>query len=244
MSGLAPLPDSFAESRDALQRVAAHVLARRRSDVTGRIGLRASPGGATTPAFGDGAEVVRTDGTALIVERDGWTTATCLTSLRAAAESAGVDLAGPLSLGGDAPGIGDPDAALRVDERSARVLADWFAFATTALDETLVHIGPGASPSSIQLWPEHFDVACDAAWGAGDGQRVNLGGSPGDAHHPEPYLYVGPWGPERPGEASFWNAPFGAILGYEAVRAAGGGDAPRRAAARFLGHGLDLLTAG
>ncbi|MGE4032379.1 MAG: hypothetical protein AB7I08_19350 [Thermoleophilia bacterium] len=212
--------------------------------MTGRIGLRASPGGVATPAFGGDAEVVRTDGLSLVVERDGGTTATRLTSLRAAAESAGVDLAGSLSLGGDAPDTGDPDAALGIDERSARVLADWFAFATTVLDETVMHCGPAASPSLIQIWPEHFDVACDVAWGAGAGQRVNLGGTPGDAHHPEPYLYIGPWGSERPGDAGFWNAPFGAVLGYEAVRAAGGGDAQHRAAVRFLGHGLDLLTSG
>lgn len=243
MSGLAPLPDPFPESRDALQRVAAHVLARRRSDVTGRIGLRGSPGGVATPAFGADAEVVRTDGAALIVERDGGTIAARLSSLRAAADLTGVGLDGPLSLGGDAPGTGDPDAPMAVDERSARVLADWFGFATTVLDETLVNLGAAAAPSMIQLWPEHFDVACDVAWGAGDGQRANLGGSPGDAHHPQPYLYIGPWGPERPGDAGFWNAPFGAVLGYEALRSAGGGDAPRRAALRFLGQGLDLLTA-
>jgi hypothetical protein len=25
-------------------------------------------------------------------------------------------------------------------------------------------------------------------------------------------VYVGPWGPERPGDAEFWNAPFGAYV--------------------------------
>ena len=44
--------------------------------------------------------------------------------------------------------------------------------------------------------------------------RVNLGASPGDGFHAEPYLYVGPWGPHRPGAPGFWNAPFGAVLGW------------------------------
>ena len=47
---------------------------------------------------------------------------------------------------------------------------------------------------------------------AGDDVRANLGASPGDAYEPEPYLYVGPWGPERPGDPGYWNAPFGAVL--------------------------------
>ena len=55
------------------------------------------------------------------------------------------------------------------------------------------------------------------AWGAGEGERVNLGGSPGDQHFPEPYAYVGPWGPARPGDPGFWNAPFGAVLPWQAL---------------------------
>ena len=49
-------------TREVLHRVAAHVLGRRRYQVSGRFGLRASPGGFATPAFGDGPEVVRIAG--------------------------------------------------------------------------------------------------------------------------------------------------------------------------------------
>ena len=244
MSGLVELPPTFARTRDEMRRLAAHVLARRRSDVAGRIGLRAAPGGIATPAFGDGAEVVRTDGAALVVERDGRTSAHRLATLRAAAEAAGVDLAAPLDLGHDTPAAGDPDAPLAVDEDAARALAAWFAFATTVLDEVLAGLAGAGSPSLIQLWPEHFDVACDVAWGPREGQRANLGGSPGDDGIPRPYLYVGPWGPERPGDLGYWNAPFGAVLHYDELRAAGGADAARSAAVRFVRRGLDLLAAG
>src|SRR4051794_14195608 len=55
----------------ALRRIAAHVLGRRRFAVSGRFGLRASPGGFMTPAFGEGPETVRVDGTTLIREVGG-----------------------------------------------------------------------------------------------------------------------------------------------------------------------------
>ncbi len=43
------------------------------------------------------------------------------------------------------------------------------------------------------------------------GSGVNLGFSPGDSFCPDPYVYVGPWGSERPGTPDYWNAPFGAF---------------------------------
>jgi hypothetical protein len=88
----------------------------------------------------------------------------------------------------------------------------------------------------VQLWPEHFDAGCDVAAGGG---RVNLGASPGDGFHSEPYLYVGPWGPERPGDATFWNAPFGAAFGHGELLDAG---EPVAAAVAFLTKGVELLA--
>ena len=70
--------------------------------------------------------------------------------------------------------------------------------------------------STVQLWPEHFDLGTSLDFGGGDGDGdgdgVNLGFSAGDAFSEEPYAYVGPWGPERPGDSGFWNAPFGALV--------------------------------
>ena len=92
-----------------------------------------------------------------------------------------------------------------------------------------------------QLWPEHFDLALDLAYDPADPaqRRVNLGGSPGDEHHPDPYLYVGPWTPDRPGDPTFWNAPFGAVLGADRVQLAPDSLA---AATEFFRHGLDRLA--
>jgi hypothetical protein len=83
---------------------------------------------------------------------------------------------------------------LDVDPRHSERLARFFAFAWRVL-ETLRE--EAAEPSEIHLWPEHFDVAFDD-------REVTYGGSPGDEHHDEPYLYVAPWA--KPEPAPGWNA--------------------------------------
>ena len=57
-------------------------------------------------------------------------------------------------------------------------------------------------------------------WPRANGQRLNVGASPGDGFHDAPYLYVAPWDADRPGDPEYWNAPFGAVLGYDEVRTA------------------------
>jgi hypothetical protein len=62
------LPDALNATRRTLHRVAAHVLGRGRCEVCGRFGLRASPGGFATPAFGAGPEALRVAGDAIVRE--------------------------------------------------------------------------------------------------------------------------------------------------------------------------------
>jgi hypothetical protein len=235
------LPDGFGATRGALHRVAVHVLGRRRSALVGKFGLRVSPGGIATPAAGPEHEVLRTDGARLIRERTGDAPRTDVLDLGAAtlaeaAAFADVDLDADFSAGHDTPPVGDPDVALGVDHAAATALGGWYAFGWQALDAALAVVGAEARPTVIQLWPEHFDAGCDL--GVGDGRRANLGASPGDADHPDPYLYVGPWGEERPGDAAFWNAPFGAVLGHAALAATGD---PLEGAVAFLTSGLARL---
>jgi hypothetical protein len=64
---------------------------------------------------------------------------------------------------------------------------------------------------------------------------VNLGFSAGDAFSEEPYAYVGPWGPERPGDDGYWNAPFGALVTRAELGDVAGGVA-------FMRAGLDRLS--
>lgn len=242
---LPELPDTFADTRDALQRVAVHVIARARQQATGRFGLRVTSGGFGTPSFGDDVRRVRTSRGLLVVESAGTDGSATVArpidgaSLAELAAGAGVDLTAPLDVGHDTPPVGDVDAALSIDVVAARALSAWYTVVGEALDAVAAAV-PSSSPSAIQLWPEHFDVAFDVAFDPADPKerRVNLGGSPGDGFHADPYLYVGPWTADRPGDAAFWNAPFGAVLGYAAVASA---DDPVEAAATFFRDGLIRL---
>jgi hypothetical protein len=239
------LPESFPPTRDALHRVAAHVLARRREAYTGRFGLRPAPGGVATPAFGDDVEVVRTSGRWLVSERAGIVNRAPLTTLAAAAELAGVDLALDFSVGDDTPPLGDVAAPLGIDDRAARLLGAWFGFGLAVIDE-LVADEPEVTASDVpQVWPEHFDLGCIVTV-AGDGgldagKRANLGASPGDGYEPTPYLYVGPWSDDRPGDPGYWNAPFGAALPYAALATLPGPD-KHAAAVTFLRTGITHLA--
>jgi hypothetical protein len=239
---LRDLPPAFAATRVAMQRVAAHVLARRRHALVGKIGLRSTPGGIGTPAAGPEHEVVRTSGSWLLRERTGATASTealdlATATLAQAAALAEVDLGAELSVGHDTPEVGDPSAPLGIDPASASALAGWYAFGWAVLDGAAAAGGPDAAPSVVQLWPEHFDAGCDLA--VRPGRRTNLGASPGDGFQAEPYLYVGPWDGARPGDPAYWNAPFGAVLGYAELRRA---EDPTARALDFVRTGLDHLT--
>ena len=243
MQPLNPLPDSFADTRDALKRVAVQIVARSRQQATGRFGLRVTPGGFGTPEFGDDLTRVRVAGGLLVLESGGTAGSTSAavaidgSSLASLADFVRVDLGADLEVGHDTPPLGDVDELLIVDRAVAEVLGHWFGFVAAALDGVVATVSPAAGPTLTQLWPEHFDVALDLA--ATPDRRVNLGGSPGDGFHADPYLYVGPWTADRPGEQAFWNAPFGAVLGYDDLRRTSD---PLAAALAFLRRGIDQLA--
>src|SRR5580698_2804810 len=107
----------YASTRSALHRVAAHILGRRRFDISGRFGLRASPGGFATPAFGEDPETIRVTGGSLVREVAGLSTSTSLfgSTLRELARAAEVDLGTPFDCGPDAPPPGDIDEPIVLD---------------------------------------------------------------------------------------------------------------------------------
>ena len=198
-------------TRDSLHRVATHVLARARFFATGKFGLRATPGGIGTPLFGDELEVLRVTPASLVRERGGAASSMTLdgSTLSALAEFAGTDLSRTFDAGADTPAMGDPNEPLPVDEDVVRVLAEWWHIGWRVLDAVIAN---ARDAMTIQLWPEHFDAGTSVAVGRNADDRCNLGVSPGDTYSDEPYLYVGPWTADRPGDASYWNAPFGAVL--------------------------------
>jgi hypothetical protein len=145
-----------------------------------------------------------------------------VTTIGAAAHLAGITPGAPRLYTPVTPG--DPDAPLTVDEAAAEALGAWFGFAWSVLEQLRHDHQPAAEPRQrVQLWPEHFDASIEIGDEAA-GERATFGASPGDATHPEPYLYVSPW-VEHAG--AFWNnesfdgasLPFATLLGPDDQRA-------------------------
>ncbi len=230
-------------TRETLHRVAAHVLGRGRHRATGRFGLRAAPGGFATPAYGDGPEVLRVASGFLVHETAGGATYVAIdgASLGDLAGVADVTLEEGFSVGTDTPPAGDVERPLVLDGAAARLLAEWLLLGQEVLDHVSAALPREASPAVVQLWPEHFDLATHLT--LPDGNGVNLGASLGDRFSEDPYFYVGPWSDARPGDAAYWNAPFGAVLRRSELVAGGRPvDAGSfRAARGFLREGLELL---
>lgn len=230
------LPPAFASTVESLHAVAEHVVSAAYFHATTHIGLRPTPRGLGTPVFGE-EERVRVDATALVHERGGSVRRHELTTLAAAAAFVGIPLGAPPVYSPPATSL-PPDAPLAIDRDSALALADWYALGHALLTDLRVFYVE-ASSSDIQLWPEHFDVACELG-DAAAGTRATYGASPGDSIIPEPYLYVGPWNEaRRTGELGTY--PFGGARTYSELRREGEpGTAGRlffeSAAARLLGE--------
>ena len=182
---IAPPPPGWETTRASLHALAEHVIAPARYAVDERIRLRWLPGGFGTPGFGEGRQI-RVEGADLIVVEGGSCRRQPITSCREMAGLVGIARAG---LSG---------APLPVDPGAVSWLGDFYAFVLAVLEDLRGHV----TADEPVLWPEHFDYAI-AAGDEAAGSRANYGGSPGDEHHPEPYLYVGPW-VAREGE--LWNA--------------------------------------
>jgi hypothetical protein len=225
-------------TRLSLHAVAEQVVAAARYGAVGRIGLRATPGGFGTPPYerdGD-EEEVRVDGHELVVRRGTSTSSAPLTTIAAAAGLIGIEPGAPDVY---TPTTDHPvDAPLEIDAVAADALAAWFGEVWDALEELRDQSTPDDSASDVTLWPEHFDAAMETG-NESAGARGTYGASPGDAHHPEPYLYIELW--SNLAEDPFWNdsAFRGASMDYSAVRDSG--DAAK-AVRDFFARGRELLT--
>ena len=210
------VPDHYPVRRDDLHRLAYGVVSNTRKAANGKIGLRWTLGGFGTPFFGEDTQV-RVEGRLLVRQQGDRVDAETITTLAAAAEFLGVEATSDQAEH-DTVALGDLDRPLTVDEELVVFTSQWFGMATAALEE--LRCTPGApDPSRVQLWPGHFDVAVEIGNAESEPvTRATYGASPGDAAHPEPYLYVGPWGPIDHGDP-FWNdAAFtGASLPYAAI---------------------------
>lgn len=241
-----PLPDDWADQRAILQRIATHVLGQARHRHDGLFDLVPLPGGFGTPPVGPQRERVRLVGGSMFVERVVGDEVRELTATTEVVIVAGNSIAGLCDaigfrpdpafwVGGDTPELGDPHEPLRLDGLAAQLLGEWYLLGQRAIDEALASV-PDAQASVGRLWPEHFDFGIDLA--ARPGVRCNLGAAAGDGFSDEPYLYVGPWDAARPGAPEYWNAPFGAVIGYRELDVAGD---PLGRAVEFFLQGIAQL---
>jgi hypothetical protein len=212
---LGPAPRSLVGTRLALHRLAERVLSPARAQANGKIGLRFTRGGVGTPFFGDDVQL-RVEGAQLVVQTRAGEQRSPITTLAAAADAVGRTLL-PDALAVD-------DEPLDVDPTAGAFLGDWFGFGASVLEQLRAEAAADER-SRVQLWPEHFDIAVELGAEAA-GARAAYGASPGDADHPEPYLYVAPW--TAPAPSDLWQAsgftgaelPFADLLAAEDQRAA------------------------
>jgi len=176
---------TLAQTRTSLHGVAESVIAGPQYRARATIRLQVVPGG-----FGAVASPMQVVSTTL--HWDGGSAALTGT-LGELATAAGVEL-GPPGIYHDSPNL-PADHVLVVDPAAAALVTDAFARGDAAMRA----FAPAQTPV---LWPEHFDLGIAV-------DEVNYGVSPGDAAHPRPYAYVGPWDP--PAQGGFWNVPFGAL---------------------------------
>lgn len=237
MTTLLPIADldTFVSTRDSLHRVAEHVVAKARYIDDREIRLTAYPGGFATPLL-EGDARVRVDGDELVVDDPEGSRRTALTTIDAAAAFVGIEPGFPTELYEPATTF-VPDQQLHLDRGAAEALAAWYGFTAGALDQFATEI-PEANPSTRILWPEHFDQAFYTE-DADEARRANYGASPGDEGHPEPYLYVGPWGTTAAND--YWNAAHfnGAVFSLSQLLAAAD---PSASALQFLRTGRTLLA--
>lgn len=236
-----PDRDAYLRTRVGLHALAEHVLAPARYLATGRLGLRFTSGGFGTPFFGADCQV-RVHGVDLVVEIRGEARVEPITTVRTAAAVLG-HAPGPHQELYPPTTAVDPDAPLRVDPASAGLIADWFGFGASVLEQLRFESPADFEPGRVQLWPEHFDLALELGRPVA---RGTFGASAGDAAHPWPYLYVTHGNAIDEGSTDpFWNdtAFDGASLGLEALASAAATGAGQRVRALdFFRAGLDALA--
>jgi hypothetical protein len=188
--------------------------------------------------YGSNYESIRTAGTMLVREAGVKLAYVPMagTTLRQLAKFVDADIDSPFSCGNETPDVGDPDELLDLSAEHVDTIARWYEFGWVVLDKLLGELPDSAEPAILQLWPEHFDIGTNIALPQGD--RVNLGCSLGDRYIAEPYLYLGPWSDARPGDPSYWNAPFGAALRASEIPATAN---PAERALDFMRDGLGIL---
>ncbi|MGH8923937.1 MAG: hypothetical protein ACRDWA_04735 [Acidimicrobiia bacterium] len=233
---LKALPADYDRTRRALHQLAFFALAPKRHLINQKIGLRYTHGGFGTPFFG-ADEQVRIEGSLLVRQIGDEVRQTSVSTLTEACRFLEIPYRPAWFEGfSDPPSPIDPGSRLVLANDAVSAIGEWFGFATSVLEQ--LRRMPGAMEvSRVQLWPEHFDLAIEMGPAPG---RASYGASPGDDHHPEPYLYVSAWEPIDRADP-FWNDQSfnGASLPCSAILAA---PDQRDLALEFFHRGYHLLV--
>jgi hypothetical protein len=229
---LKPLPAAYGRTMADLHRLAVYVVSPAQRLVNGEIIMQSTHGGFST--FEYAGHVTRVVDDRLVVDGAAYP----ITTLREAAAALGIEPDVGQEARFDVPPHGDLDEPLAIDLAAAAALAEWFEFATEALEALRAEARPDDDVTIVRIWPEHFDAAIDM--GDGDaGRRVTYGGSPGDHIHAEPYLYASPWAGRI--DPFFGDPAFkGAVLTYAELLAA---PDPARAASEFFVEAQNRVAA-
>jgi hypothetical protein len=198
-AGPSPRPSEaeVVAARTGLHAVAEQVLAGPQHRTSGTIRLTVRDGGFATvarPAAGLDALLVTPEG----VRAEPGDLASWPGTIRELAAALGIEPGAPQGVY-PATGAPGPDDPLTLPAAGVAVVLGALTEGDHALGAFLAQVAPGREDDAV-LWPEHFDLGLTL-------DEVNYGISPGDAGHPWPYAYVGPW--ERR-DGDFWNETFGA----------------------------------
>jgi hypothetical protein len=226
---------AYDSTRRSLHQLAFYVLAPARHAVNGKIGLRFTHGGFGSPFFGADEQVRFENG--YLVRQTEVVESRPVTTLADAVELVHIPYRQVWFEGfGDYLPPVDVNDQLEIDEASAGAVGEWFGFGASVLEQVRRTLA-AVDVSRVQLWPEHFDLAIEM--GAAD-SRASYGASPGDDHHPGPYLYVSAHGSIDRADR-FWNdsAFNGASLSYDVLLAA---EDQRAVALAFFDRGYRTLN--
>lgn len=118
-------------------------------------------------------------------------------------------------------------AAFSPNRAHLTAIARWYTFGQNAL----------AGNGELRVWPHHLDLGY---WSPGEVDGTSIGGglSPGDDHFDQPYIYINPYGVDKPAslpelEQGHWTEHwFGAVLTADELASS---NDPESLAAEFVG---------
>ena len=128
-------------------------------------------------------------------------------------------------------------AQFNPDDEHLASIADWYVFGQAAL----------AKQGDLRIWPHHFDLGFFKPNVVED-NGIGGGFSVGDDHYPFPYIYINPYGIERPVSLpalgfGFWtDIWFGAVMTADELSVENGLDAAREFAKDSVAKCSQLMS--